>query len=65
MKCTPLVAGRYLKHLSQSGMLSDCNEKYFMPQELKGTTLDGNQIAQISFTLKWGRLLTYDITRHI
>jgi hypothetical protein len=62
VKFTPLVAETYAKHLSQSGILTDCNEKHFMLQELKGITLDGNQIAQISFCWKWARLLACDIT---
>jgi hypothetical protein len=62
VKFAPLVAGTYARHLSQSGVLKDCNEKHFMLQELKGTTLDENQIAQISFSWKWGRLLACDIT---
>jgi hypothetical protein len=61
VKFTPLVAGTYARHLSQSSVLTDCNEEHFILQELKGTTLDVNQIAQISLSWKWGRLLACDI----
>jgi hypothetical protein len=61
VKLTPLVAETYAKHLSQGDVLADCNEKHSMLQELEGSRLDWNQIAQNSFGWKWGRLLACDI----